>query len=205
MKLVYALFVATLGANPLLAQGPEKGMLLVATPEIRDSRFSETVILLLHYESEGALGVAINRPTWVDPSAAFPEMDFLQDYRGNIFVGGPVARANLLLLAKGPDIDISDTEPIFEDIYFSADSGFLRDVAATADTDQGLRLYAGHASWEAGQLDREISAGHWLVIPARSDIVFAEDPLEIWQQVSALESEMTVRLPVRESAVASLP
>ena len=89
MKLVYALFVATLGANPLLAQGPEKGMLLVATPEIRDSRFSETVILLLHYESEGALGVAINRPTWVDPSAAFPEMTFYKTIVGTFSSAAP--------------------------------------------------------------------------------------------------------------------
>ncbi len=70
MKSYCVLLLALLGAAPTLAQAPDKGMLLVATPELRDPRFSETVVLLLHYGSEGALGVAINRPTWVDPLAA---------------------------------------------------------------------------------------------------------------------------------------
>ena len=89
MKLLHALLIAALGANPVLAQAPEKGMLLVATPEIRDSRFSETVILLLHYESEGALGVAINRPTWVDPSAAFPTWTFCKTIVGAFSSAAP--------------------------------------------------------------------------------------------------------------------
>ena len=205
MKLVFALFLAALGATAASAQAPEKGMLLVATPDMRDPRFSETVILMLHYEDEAALGVAINRPTWVNPTAAVPDMEFLQDYRGSIFVGGPVARANVLVLVRDLEVNVPDTQPIFDDIYLSADPEFLREVSTTADTDQRLRLYAGHAAWEAGQLDREIAAGHWLVIPARADVVFAEEPLEIWRQMSALGSEMSVRLPVEESAVASLP
>lgn len=203
--LLYPLLLAALGASSASAQAPEKGMLLVATPEMRDPRFSETVILLLHYESEGALGVAINRPTWVDPSEAFPDMDFLQTYRGNIFVGGPVARANVLVLVREPEIDVSGTEPVVDDVYLSADPQFLRDVSATAVTDQRLRLYAGHASWEAGQLDREIAAGRWLVVPGRADVVFAEEPLEVWRQMSALGSEMSVGLSVGESALAALP
>lgn len=205
MKSHCVLLLALLGAAPTLAQAPDKGMLLVATPELRDPRFSETVVLLLHYGPEGALGVAINRPTWVDPLAAFPDMEFLESYRGSIYMGGPVARANVLVLVSDPEIDAPETEPVFDGVYVSADPEFLRGVVATANTDQSLRLYAGHASWEAGQLDREIAAGHWQIVPADTDLVFAREPLELWRQVLTLGSEMSVSLPFWESAVAALP
>jgi len=205
MKSHCILLLALLGAAPTLAQAPDKGMLLVATQELRDPRFSETVVLLLHYGPEGALGVAINRPTWVDPLAAFPDMEFLESYRGSIYIGGPVARANVLVLVSDPEIDAPETEPVFDGVYVSADPEFLRGVVATANTEQSLRLYAGHASWEAGQLDREIAAGHWQIVPADTDLVFAREPLELWRQVLTLGSEMSVSLPFEESAVATLP
>ena len=205
MKSYCLLLLALLGTAPTLAQAPDKGMLLVATPEMRDPRFSETVVLLLHYGPEGALGVAINRPTWVDPLAAFPDMEFLESYRGSIYIGGPVARANVLVLVSDPEIDAPETAPVFDGVYVSADPEFLRGVVATANTDQSLRLYAGHTSWEAGQLDREIAAGHWQIVPADTGLVFAREPLELWRQVLTLGSEMSVSLPFEESAVAALP
>src|SRR5688572_13493784 len=39
------------------------GMLLVATPELVDPNFSDTVVLLLDVDEQGALGVVLNRPT----------------------------------------------------------------------------------------------------------------------------------------------
>ncbi|MCY3730638.1 MAG: YqgE/AlgH family protein [Rhodospirillaceae bacterium] len=205
MKPSCLVLLAWLAATPSLAQAPAQGMLLVATPEMRDPRFSRTVVLLLHYEAEGALGVAINRPTWVTPSAAFPQMDFLQDYRGNVYVGGPMARANVLVLVRDPEIDVPDTEPVFDDVYLSTDPEFVRGMFATAGDERRLRLYAGHARWSAGQLDGELSAGHWQVVPATADVVFASDPLEVWGRLRARGSEMSVSVPSAESGVAALP
>ena len=204
MKSSCLVLLAWLAAAPSLAQAPAQGMLLVATPEMRDPRFSQTVILLLHYEAEAALGVAINRPTWVTPSTAFPQMDFLQDYRGNVYVGGPMARANVLVLVRDPEIDVPGTEPVFDDVYLGTDPEFVRSVFATAGDERRLRLYAGHARWSAGQLDGELAAGHWQVVPATADVVFARDPLEVWGRLRARGSEMSVSVPAAES-VAALP
>jgi len=203
MKPYYILLLSIFSATAALAQAPTEGTLLVATPEMRDPRFSETVILLLRYESDSVFGVAINRPTWVEPSTAFPNMEFLQRYRGNLYFGGPMDRSNVLVLIRDPENQVLDTKPIFHDIYLSTDPEFLRDIIGTESTDQNLRLYAGHASWDAGQLDREIAAGHWRVIPAHADLVFAQDPLKVWQQVLALGSEISVKLSFREPTIAA--
>jgi len=186
------LLLALLSCAPALAQAPAKGMFLVAAPEMSDPRFAETVLLLLHYGSEGAIGIAVNRPTWVEPLNVFPDLDYLTDYRGHVYFGGPVARANVLVLVKGLETEMPDAEPVVDDIYVSADRQFLRDVIDDIRDDTTLRLYAGHANWGAGQLDQEIAGGSWRVVPASGDNVFTDDPLGLWQKLSTPESEMMV-------------
>lgn len=48
-----------------------KGKFLVADRKLKDSNFSETVILLIDYHKRGAMGLVINRPTSVKLSKVF--------------------------------------------------------------------------------------------------------------------------------------
>jgi putative transcriptional regulator len=203
MRTIAALLLALLGVGPVFALAPATGTLLVATDELRDPRFSETVILLLHYGPDGAVGVAINRPTWVEAAEAFPDMPFLEEYTGHIYFGGPVAPANLVTLVRIPDIGELDFKPIVDDVYVGADPDFLNQAVAVANTEQALRVYAGYASWGGGQLDREIAAGSWRVITASADVVFDSEPLELWVELHAPETELTVSRRENHPAVAS--
>lgn len=192
MKSTTALLLILLNASAAVAQSPATGALLVATDELRDPRFSETVILLLHYGPDGALGVAVNRPTWVEAADAFSDMPFLDEYTGNVYMGGPLAPANLVTLMRISDIGDNELEPIVDDIYVSADPELLAELLSTAGTEQTLRVYAGHAGWDAGQLDQEIAAGSWQVLPASAELVFTNDPLELWIELRAPQSELMV-------------
>ena len=70
MKLIYALLVVLLGTSSAISQELEAGSLLVATDELLDPHFAETVILLLHYGSDGALGFTPLRARSATPSYA---------------------------------------------------------------------------------------------------------------------------------------
>ena len=78
------------------------GQLLVATPEMRDPRFVETVIYMVKHSGEGAFGLVINRPL-----AKGPLEELLKGFgmdtsgvKGEIIIhyGGPVSpRAGFVL------------------------------------------------------------------------------------------------------------
>jgi hypothetical protein len=57
-------FAATLSRGAAGASGLRfgKGDFLVATRDLRDPRFSRTVVLLLEHGPEGTLGLIVNRP-----------------------------------------------------------------------------------------------------------------------------------------------
>jgi putative transcriptional regulator len=197
------LILAALWASMALSQEPEIGSFLVATDSLRDPNFSETVVLILHYADDGALGVAVNRPTWVDAAGAFPDMPFLDGYAGNVYFGGPVARGNLVTLLRLPPSDDLELRPVVADVYVSADPGLLLDIVAPGSTEQELRVFAGHAAWDSGQLEREIQLGSWRVVPAAADLIFAEEPLRIWSALNAPQSALMVSNTVDSEAMAS--
>jgi putative transcriptional regulator len=178
--------------TPLIGATQERGALLVASERLPDPRFSETVLLLLHYDTDGAIGIAINRPTWVSTAQLFPGLPYMQRYRGRIFHGGPLAQANVLVLSRGAEASEPQAEPLLEDVYVSTELEFLEE-REDATSDEVVRFYAGHASWGPGQLDEEIEAGSWRVVSASAARIFSEQPLALWGQLAVSGAEMRAR------------
>ena len=190
MKRLALSILASLATASALSQTPANGMFLVATPQLRDPRFAEAVVLVLSHGREGSIGVVVNRPTWVEPEALFPDMGFFRRYRGAVYFGGPVARTSALFLIR--DASLVDGEPIVDDIHVTADvDEVLENLPARTD-ERRLRVYAGYAGWGPGQLDGEISAGDWQVAPASGDLVFTPEPTSLWREVHRVAPDMSI-------------
>jgi putative transcriptional regulator len=48
---------------------------------------------------------------------------------------------------------------------------------------EAIRVFAGYAGWGPGQLEREIDAGAWFVVPARPEDVMSDNPESLWKRV----------------------
>jgi putative transcriptional regulator len=175
-----------------MAIGQEPGSLLVATEQLEQEAFTETVVLLVHHAQEGSVGVAINRPTWVSTREVFPRFEYLHAYRGDVFHGGPLAQATVLVMTRGlPPGD--DARPLVDDVYLHSN---LDSLAATFDRrvhdESALRFYAGHASWGPGQLEEELAAGTWTVVPGTAALIFDPEPATLWRRLVNSDAQLTV-------------
>ena len=79
-----------------------KGQLLVANPVLPDPNFDRTVVLLLAHQRDGALGLVLNRPSELDVDSPLPRWERLAANPPVVFVGGPVAPAAAICLARVP-------------------------------------------------------------------------------------------------------
>jgi len=168
---------------------PSKGRFLVAARDLRDPNFAQTVVLLVHYDAQGAMGLIVNRPTGRLAGELLPELQELASEDQAIFLGGPVGRYGLLALLEAREPPVG-AEHIFGDIYLSGGRDLMQRTSTAAGKRSRLRVYVGHAGWAPGQLDFEIARGGWHVVPARRDLVFAEDPAEMWEQLIPPESKI---------------
>jgi putative transcriptional regulator len=48
---------------------------------------------------------------------------------------------------------------------------------------RGLRVFAGYAGWDGGQLASEIERGDWLIVPALPSDVMAGPTRDLWGHV----------------------
>ena len=176
--------VCGFAAGPAGAQTISNGTLLVASPALTDVNFAHAVVLVLQHDENGTVGVVLNRPTSLVPSTVFPElMEGIGTYAGHLFRGGPVAPTRILYLVRGLAAATVSGPEVLDKVFLSIDDASLPDMVRLADGTNELRLYAGHATWAPGQLQAEIGAGGWQVLLATPDLVFDEDPSDLWQKL----------------------
>jgi putative transcriptional regulator len=152
-----ALAIFTLLAAQDLSTGtkaPAPGEILVATDKSHDPDLARSVIVLVHCDRDGAIGLIVNHPN------------------GKAFDGGPVALGVRTLVRS--KIALDHAEHVAGDLYLF-DSMVER---------PGARVFAGYTGWSARQLKDEISRGLWKVLPADSSVVFDPSPATLWRRLA---------------------
>lgn len=160
------------------------GQLLVATPEMRDPRFVETVIYIVKHSAEGTFGLVINRPL-----AKGPVEDLLKGFglesggaKGEIVIhyGGPVSpRAGFVL--HSDDVLLEESAKVANGIAMTSDPKLIEAMAQGKGPKQSLFIM-GYAGWAPGQLEGELMAGSWYVVSGDKALIFGQDAERKWQQ-----------------------
>jgi putative transcriptional regulator len=170
--------------QPIASAGSDlaKGKLLVASRRLTDPSFAETVILLLEYSTDGAMGVVLNRSTDISLATVLPEIKALKKRKDVVSLGGPVGREQILLLAHSPK-QPERAQKIFDNCYIIVSHTALLHLIGNGAPHIQLRAFAGYAGWTAGQLDAEVSRNDWRLVPAETATVFDTPPEKMWKEL----------------------
>lgn len=170
-----------------------KGSFLVASRNLQDPNFAQTIVLLLAYDAGAAMGVIINRPTPVKLATVIPDIDELKGRDDRLHLGGPVSQGGLLVLIRAHDRP-GDAEHVFEDVYVTSSRAAIEQALSESRSGKRVRAYAGYAGWSRGQLDAEVERGDWYVTRGNGNDVFsASDP---WPRLIEQVEARWVRLNV---------
>jgi putative transcriptional regulator len=164
--------------------GLSAGKLLVAPRDPPDPRFAETVILVVQYDEDGAVGLMINRQTHVPISEALDQSQEASTRSEPIYMGGPVELSGVLALLRSSSAP-EDATQVFADVYAISTRSLLdKTLASSADSSQ-FRVYLGYCGWGAGQLDYEVKKGGWHVVDGDASLVFDSHPATVWERLIA--------------------
>lgn len=180
---------------------PAAGRYLVARESMTDPRFRQTVILILHHDDTGTLGLIINRPS--DVVVSVINEDFGD---GALGYGGPVQPRTLSMLYLGEDVPPPRSRAGAEDsdggesddnealppralqvrggIHFVMGLGAVTDLHEQLDGTTPRRLYAGYAGWAPGQLEAELGRRSWHLLDGDPELAFSEeDSTAMWRRL----------------------
>ena len=145
--------------------------LLIASPQMKDPFFEETVVLLWQHDEDGAIGVVINRPI----DRTLDEVLFLPDgtelaAQSRVSWGGPVEMSSATVVTTGA---------VDDDEGWALPGGLSVTRSQTAldlllQRQDPVLLCLGYAGWGPGQLDDELEKGGWLYTDLQAALVFPE-------------------------------
>lgn len=164
------------------------GKLLIAMPGMPDSRFRQTVTYLCGHNSDGALGIVINRPSSMKLGEVFEQLSLNSKDRSlaeqNILKGGPVNRERGFVLHESQG-SWDSTISVCGNIEVTTSRDVLSAIAGGKGPRRAL-LALGCAGWGEGQLERELRTNSWMVVDATEEILF-DTPFERrWAASAAL-------------------
>lgn len=179
---------ALFGAAPATVDTPQgqflTGQFLVATPEMGDPRFRETVILMIRHNKDGAMGLIINRPAGDQKlSQILQDLgDSGEGVTGNLplYLGGPVQPELGFILhttdyRRAGIIDVNGT------VAVTATKEIIRDIAAGNGPNKFMLIF-GYAGWGPGQLEGELKRNAWYTTPFDLPLIFDTDRDRVWER-----------------------
>lgn len=173
-----AVVVLCLGpAAAALAQLDAKAVVLVATPQLRDPLFAESVVLVTRHGRSRPFGVILNRPL---PSEAAESRS-----RFSTHIGGPVSPNEILFVLRGTAPEGRDREVLALDggLLLGFGRRLLANLAPDVKREQDLRVYAGFSAWAFGQLEAEIARGDWRVLPYDPALILRPKVEGMWREL----------------------
>jgi putative transcriptional regulator len=157
-----------------------KGQLLLDNGRLQGSFFMRSVILICQHDTEGAFGLILNRSTGNKVGEAIvanlPETLKAMP----LFLGGPVQPQALSFLYSDSFIPDANVMPNLS-LEHSLDA--LVELGDSYSPTRQVKIFAGYAGWSPGQLDDEMKRDTWLTHPASLDLVFNEQPANLWKTI----------------------
>jgi putative transcriptional regulator len=152
-----------------------QNQLLISVPTMEDPRFRNAVILVCQHNSEGTMGIVINRPhPTLRLSDALTEVGIAATGEGfgsiPIYEGGPVQQQHGFILHTPPSKWLS-TLLINDQLALTTSRDLLNAISRGHGADQFL-FALGCAAWAPGQLEQELIDNSWLVAPLDPTILF---------------------------------
>jgi len=169
------------------------GKILVASRDLSDPAFAESVILVIHYDEGGTVGLMINRRTEVPIARALRDLKVGGDRSDPVYSGGPVEGTNVLALLRSR-VQPDDAAPIFGDVYLVSTKALLEKTLAKGAGPGEFRVYLGYCGWSRGQLENEVRQGAWQIFNRNSDLVFDSDPKALWRRLMARVEQNVAKL-----------
>ncbi len=123
---------------------------------------------MLEHSAAGSTGLVLNNlaPTRISEVADSLEMLWCGDPDQHVRLGGPVDQVRGSILHDQADWDPA-AEAIFSGVYLTTSLEPAIEAGHSRFGQPGTRFQflLGYAGWGAGQLEAEIAAGSWVVVP----------------------------------------
>ncbi len=161
-----------------------EGKILVASPNLKDPYFSQSIVYICTHDEAGAIGIIINQKIGM---ISYSDLVFINDKNASIpknkkiplMFGGPINTDMLIALStKEQDDDSLMSFSIHTDI-----TSFLKQQQLKKYSSEKFILAKGVAAWDSQQLEEEVESNHWIIVEADQKLIFSTKRRNKWSEI----------------------
>lgn len=167
-------------------------IVLVATPQLLDPFYGETILIAKPLRGGQHLGFILNRPTRLSLADLFPEHEPSRSVLDPVYLGGPSEPSMVFALVADHDSPGHGSMQLAPDLYLAVAAQTVDHVIETAS--DHARFFAGAVVWRPGELDAELKRGAWYVLDLEPELVLRKKTAGLWQ-------ELVQRAEIRDKAI----
>tara|TARA_Y100000590_G_scaffold353485_1_gene406386 strand:+ start:1994 stop:2563 length:570 start_codon:yes stop_codon:yes gene_type:complete len=154
---------------------------LISMPHMDDPIFTKSLIYMCENNSEGSLGIIINKPIVSKNAADIIQQTGLEKIKPSfdIYLGGPV-NMQMGMILHDASYEIEGTLNVCNKVALTSNKKIVEDLQSGVGPEK-FRFSMGYAGWGSGQLEREIENGDWLLMPADVEFIFSLSDTDKWR------------------------
>ncbi len=177
---------------------PVRGDVLIAPPQMLDSRFEQAVILITHRDIDGSWGLVLNRAGRTTTQELFSRAHIDCELDLELYWGGPVS-PGIIWMLHDPSWSMDNTIDLEQGWSMTSNPNMFKKLKEEGFP-KHWRLFYGFAGWAAGQLEGEIRGTHpwsrdhsWLWAQSLGpEWAFDQDPDHLWENSLQLSGQQAV-------------
>jgi putative transcriptional regulator len=174
------------------------GDLLVAPPQMKDSKFRQSVILMAHTGLDGNWGLCLNKGLGVSVQQTLGRVGIATDIDIELYWGGPLSQGVIWMLHDPSWIIESTIEltPCWSMTSHKEMFGYLESKGVP----DHWRMFSGFAAWGPGQLESEIIGEYpyshqssWLLCHSHDPAwAFIQEDQDLWHSSISLSGQQAI-------------
>lgn len=159
--------------------------ILIALPDMQDTRFKQAVILICEHNEDGVMGLVLNNPMDISTEQVFTDLDLNEPIANHtVLDGGPLNR-NCGFVLHNSNQKFKSSINIQDNLTLTTSNDLLKLIADHSFNDQ-WQFILGYSGWVKNQLEDEIAENTWLTCPVNLDLIFNTPPEDQWEKALAL-------------------
>ena len=157
--------------------------LLIASQDLEDPYFKQSVILIVEHTEDHTIGLILNLPLQVTCAEIVSQFELSWHSTNEMVLHGGPVESNMLWILHSDGWPF-DHNVIFQGVGLSVTKEALSVLCKTQS--ERVKLFSGYSGWGPGQLQREIDEGSWFMVDADADFVFDTSISQMWEEALAL-------------------
>ena len=169
-------------AQSMRVEDLAQGKIIITPRDSPDPHFSNSVILLAHYDATGALGLMLHYKSDLTIPKALKGVSGAEKRTDPVYVGGPVELPVVfgLIRTKSPPTGVRRVK---DDLYLMTTKPVIAAALEAGHSESDVRIFIGYSGWGPGQLEREVRRGGWYIFDYDETLVFDEHPDTLWNRL----------------------